>query len=178
MTSRPFSTSPDPVVYVVASPEGTPAALRAGAALRAARDTSIVLVVSEVADGRESIDARARRRWAQLKVYERQAAQVDPQTEIRLCVGVSVDDAIERAVPRRATVVVAGPARFWWPSRAQRLVEQLRRLGYDSVFVSTSTPSRLARLMWRRVMAAHGPQLFPPVLTEAAVSGDRESPPR
>jgi hypothetical protein len=139
-----FSTSPDPVVYVVATPEGTPAALRAGAALRAARDTSIVLLVPEVADARESLDERARRRWAQLKVYERQAAQVDRTIEVRLSVGASMEDAVERAAPRRATVVVAGRARFWWPSAAQRLVEQLRRLGYDGVFVSTA-PARATR---------------------------------
>jgi hypothetical protein len=138
MNTRPaFSTAPDPVVYVVATPEGTPAALRAGASLRAARDTSIVLLVPEVVDARASLEDRARRRWAHLKVYERQAAQVDPLIEVRLCVGASMDDAIERAVPRRATVVVGGRARFWWPSPAQRLVDQLRRLGYDSVFVST-----------------------------------------
>jgi len=139
-----FSITPDPVVYVVATREGTPAALRAGAALRAARDTSIVLLVPEIADARESLDARARRRWAQLKVYERQAAQVDPLIEVRLCVGASMEDAVERAAPRRATVVVGGRARFWWPSAAQRLVDQLRRLGYDSVFVST-IPARPKR---------------------------------
>jgi hypothetical protein len=97
----------------------------------------MVLLVPEIADPRESLDARARRRWAQLTVYERQAAQVDPCTEVRLCVGLSVEDAIERAAPRRATVVIAGRTRFWWPSRWQRLVDQLRRLGYDGVFVST-----------------------------------------
>jgi hypothetical protein len=144
--SPAFSTAPDPVVYVVATPEGAAVALRAAASLRAARDTSLVLLVPEIADARESVDARARRRWAQLTVYERQAAQVDPPIEVRLCVGVSMEDAIERAAPRRATVVVAGRPRFWWPSAAQRLVEQLRRLGYDSVFVPMSQPRRLVRL--------------------------------
>jgi hypothetical protein len=170
--STMYSTAPDPSVYVVATLDGFEAALQRGAALQADRGAALVVIVPEVPDPHESFGDRAVRRSARVTGCERAAWRIDPTAEVRLAVGVSIEDAIERSVPRRSTVIVAGPDRFWFPSRAQRLTEQLRRLGYKSLFVSTSQPGPLASYMWRRVMAAHGGTLFTTGLRESQVSAD------
>jgi hypothetical protein len=170
--STMYSTAPDPTVYVVATPDGFEAALQRGAVLQADRGAALVVVIPEVPDPHEYFADRAVRRQARISACERATWHIDPTAEVRLCVGASIEDAIERSVPRRSTVVVAGPDRFWFPSRAQRLTEQLRRLGYKSCFVSTSQPGRLAQYMWRRVMAAHGGTLFAPPLRQPGVTAD------
>jgi hypothetical protein len=173
-----FSTKPEPVVYVVAMADGVDVALRKGVDLKPKKgpDATLVLLVPEMSDPKELVEVRSRRRLARLLKCEFEAGRIDPTAEVRMTVGSSLEDAIERAVPRRGTVVISGPARFWWPSRAQQLVEQLRRLGYDSVFVSTSQPGWLARFMWRRVLAAHRGELFGHTLaTETVSDGDPAS---
>ena len=117
-------------VHVLATtPDGTRAALAAGRTFARQRHTSMVLLVM-------APDA-----WETARCV-RVARQFNPWMPIRVCQGLNVTEAIKDVVPTLALVVIGGPARRWWPTVEQRLVDRLCRHGRDAVFIEENATDR------------------------------------
>ena len=131
-----------PTVYVVATTtEGTEAALAAAASLAATLKTEeeeearIVLVLPQNGGDRgPSTPHSASATWL-VSHYEVVARRLAQTVQIRCCESDETAEAVRRMTPRHATIVIGGPALWWWPSVEERLAARLRRSGREVVFV-------------------------------------------
>jgi hypothetical protein len=51
------------------------------------------------------------------------------------CASPDRAEGLEPLLPRRATVLVCGTTRRWWPTRAQRLARHLTERGHHVIFI-------------------------------------------
>jgi len=112
-------------------------------ALAAARDLSkglspeVVLLVPHVIPYPQALDAPP----IALAFTERRVRALAEEAGIEVRVSVCVTrtglEGLEPLLPRHATVLVGGPARRWWPTRAQRLANRLTERGHRVLFIDT-----------------------------------------
>ena len=121
-------------------------------ALAAARDLGkglspeVVLLVPHVIPYPQSLDAPP----IALAFTERRvralAEEAGIDVRVSVCLTRTGPEGLEPLLPRQATVLVGGPARRWWPTRAQRLANRLTERGHRVLFIDTTPRARPHRV--------------------------------
>jgi hypothetical protein len=73
-----------------------------------------------------------------IATYRQMADETGLDITVRQCVCASYCEAFQWMLQRRSVVVVGGRCRWWWPTREERIRDQLKRAGYVTVFAEVS----------------------------------------
>jgi hypothetical protein len=123
-------------VYVVATTcQGTQCALLAAQRLAAGLGARIIILVPHVVSYVVPVDSPSEDPTVLIDEYRALAATAGVEASVRLCLCRRPIDVFKTLLSDRSTIVLGGHRGRWWPSAAQRMAHQLRREGYDLVFV-------------------------------------------
>lgn len=113
--------------------EQTHRALRAAAVLAADLHARIVVLVPLVVPYPAPLDSARAQGAFFVRRLQTVAHETRIETRIWVCVCRDRRTALSAALPPCSTVVIGGRKR-WWPTREQRLADQLSREGHHIVF--------------------------------------------
>ena len=68
--------------------------------------------------------------------YRSLAASAGVDAIVRVCFCRRREDVFHWMLGKRALVLMGGRQRWWWPTRAERIAERLKRQGHTVVFAS------------------------------------------
>ena len=118
-------------IHVLAtSVEGTRAALAAAKPIAERSGVPVILMIPTRPGDRDAS-------WL-VAGYEQIARDVGQPVRVRVGVSYSATASAAMLTPPDGTLVIGGPARWWWPTIEQRLAARLRRTGRDVLFVGCS----------------------------------------
>jgi len=127
-------------VYVVATTgEGTQCALLAAQRLAAGLDARIIILVPHVVSYVVPLESPNEDPTVLIDEYRALAARAGVDASVRLCLCRRPIDVFKTLLSERSTIVLGGHRGRWWPSAAQRMAHELRREGYDIVFVEVGS---------------------------------------
>jgi len=134
-------------LWVMATTDaGIRAALAAACDLSRGLSPEVVLLVPHVIPYPQPLDASAMAIAFAERRVRALAEEAGIDVRVSVCPTRTGPDGLEPLLPRHATVLVGGPARRWWPTRAQRLANCLTERGHRVLFIDTTTRAQPHRV--------------------------------
>lgn len=125
---------------IATSEEGTRAALKEARQL--ARRLPIARMVLLVPRTKVQAAATRDENLDAVESYRQMASDTGVDVTVRLCLLSTYLELCRWMLPPGSMTVVGGRRRRWWPTRAQRIADALKRAGHDIVFADASGPDR------------------------------------
>ena len=130
---------PTTVHVVATSVDGTRAALKATAPLAREHDARlVVLIPKRVEDDAMTADSDRSTNW-QIARYEGLARELEQPIQIRVCYCWDPAEVAMQLTPPDATMVIGGPAKWFWPGPEERIADRLRQSGREVLFVGCNS---------------------------------------